>query len=242
MEMELHNIFDDFISGRMDADQQAEFEERLEKDAAFKKEYVRYICLIEGINKYERERLKRLITDDSKAIRRLNTRPARSLRITFAAAAVIFLLLIPGFVIYKNIRFPHRIYKQFYYDDPGLPVVMGSSRNAALDGAMIEYKDKNYSGALNNLESMLAVEPNSDTLNYYSGICYLQTKRPSDALSCFNKITNAASPYYYLSKYYSGLAYIKLRDYSEAQNVLSEVLKCGDCFIAAKAKALIDEL
>lgn len=240
--MELHQTFDDFITGKMDAKQQAEFEARLEQDESFRKEYMRHICLVEGINQYERERLKQFITGRSGHSKIRNNRPTRSLKILFAAAAVIFLLLIPSFVIYKNIRFPFRIYKQFYFEDPGLPVVMGNTAYAGMDEAMTAFKAKNYNGALLKLETLAASDQKNDTINYYSGICYLQTNQAAKAISCFDKIGSAASPYYYLSKYFTGLGYIKLRDYSKAQEVLTEVLKCGDCFVADKARKLIEEL
>ncbi|MEI6765100.1 MAG: tetratricopeptide repeat protein [Bacteroidota bacterium] len=242
MEMELHDIFDNFIGGKMDAAQHAEFEARLEGDEQFRKEYVRHICMVEGISQYERERLKLFLAGNKTDSNEKKGGPTRSLKILFAIAAVLFLLLIPSFVIYKNIRFPIRIYKQFYYDDPGLPVVMGTSKNHLLDEAMIEYKDKNYTVAQAKLENIASQTPATDTLNYYLGICYLQSNQSEKAISTFIQITNVASPYYYLSKYYTGLAYIKLRDYSQAQDALTEVLKCGDCFIASKAKALIKEL
>jgi tetratricopeptide (TPR) repeat protein len=219
----------------------------LETDSEFKKEFDNYSVLVEGINMYERERMKNILKSTFNAAegsaKHIDQHSRISMRrIYYAAAATLILLMIPGYFVYQNMTFNSRMYNEFYMKDPGVPVVMGSTNNSAFNNAMIEYKDANYKTALALFNQLRASDNYNDTLNFYSGLCYLETDYPEKAVDLFKKVTESETSYYYYpANYYLGLTYVRLDQISNATVPLKTVSGSSH-YLNAKAKELLQEL
>jgi FimV-like protein len=241
MEAETLQLFDDYAGNRLSTEKLKEFEMRLEADQEFKKEFDEYIQIVNGIKEFERERLKEIMKD--RKIRFINREPRNKIIYrAVAAAAIILILLVPAYIVYRTTTFTTRLTAEFYIKDPGLPVTMGASNNQLLGKAMIEYKDGNFQKSLDILNKLLVQNPANDTLNYYAGICNYELNNNTKAAEQFLRISSNESVFYFPSKYDLGLVYIKNRDFEKAKNVLNEVASGNSGTMKDKAEKLIGKL
>lgn len=217
MEQETLHIFDAYCRGLMAESDRLNFEARLVAEPLLKAELDEYIHIVNGVNEYERERLKSFIKDSKMRSLYAGGGWSSFMRVA-AAAAVILVLVIPGYIIFRTTTYPSRLVKEYTMNDPGLPVTMGAASNPMLDQAMIEFKDRQFDAALAKIQQLLAVSPDNDTLNYYAGLCYFETLKNKDAIQFFSKITDNTSTYYLQARYNEGLAYIR-DDNNEAAKV-----------------------
>ena len=247
MDITTLTLFDSYYKDILSAQERTAFEKRLETDSEFKKEFDNYSVLVDGISLYERERMKNILKStsnnaDDRAKHIDNHSRISMRRIYYAAAATLLLLMIPGYFVYQNMTFNKRMYNEFYVKDSGVPVVMGSANNSTFKNAMNEYKDANYKTALALLNQLRANDNYNDTLNFYSGICYLETDNAEKAVDLFKKVTESESGnYYYPANYYLGLTYVKLDQISNARAPLKTVSGSSH-YLNAKAKELLQEL
>jgi len=247
MDITTLTLFDSYYKDMLPAQERTEFEKRLETDSELKKEFDNYSVLVDGISMYERERIKNILKSSSTAAdgraKHIEQHSRISMRrIYYAAAATLLLLMIPGYFVYQNMTFNKRMYNEFYVKDSGVPVVMGSTNNSAFNSAMIEYKDANYKTALALFNQLRTNDNYNDTLNFYSGLCYLETDNPEKAADLFKKVTESESNYfYYPANYYLGLTYVRLDQISNAIGPLKTVSGSSH-YLNAKAKELLQEL
>jgi tetratricopeptide (TPR) repeat protein len=230
------DIFDEYTSGRLSGDALKDIEARLQADPDFNDEFERYKIAVEGISEFERERLRQLI----KSRKTIYFRPHYPARI-MVTAAIILLLLVPSYIIYRTTTFTGRIISEYHTDDPGLPVTMGSVSDTGLMKAMNEYKDDQFDKALPLLDELLKEKPLNDTLNYYAGLCFFEMDSTSKAIACYLKVVSERSPYYYRAKYNLGLAYVKNNDFDQAMSVFNVVAK-SDSDLKDKAAAILEAL
>ncbi len=241
MEQDTLHIFDAYSRGLMTEGEQKEFEARLTADPEFKAEFDEYIHIVNGVNAYERERLKTFIKDPK--VRSLYGGGGwSSMRRVAAAAAIILVIVVPGYLIFRSTTYPSRLVKEYVVSDPGLPVTMGASTNPLLDQAMIEYKDGQYEASLLKIKQLLVGNPNNDTLNYYAGLCYFDTNKNKEALESFAKVAAQSSQYYLQARYNEGLTYIREDNLTAARASLSVVASSEASPLQAKAKELLGRL
>jgi|WetSurMetagenome_2_1015567.scaffolds.fasta_scaffold35717_3 tetratricopeptide (TPR) repeat protein len=241
MEPETLHIFDAYTRGQLSETEQKNFENRLQSDAELKKEFEEYIHIVNGINEYEQERIKTLIKD-RKVYQMYNNRSWFSVKRVASIAAVVLILIIPGYIILRTTTLPSRLINEFYIEDPGLPVTMGASSHPLLEQAMLDYKDKQFEKSLLKINEMLMENPKNDTLNYYAGICYFELGQTDKAISCYEKLNQAESVYYFQAKYNLGLSYIQKRDYKNAITVLKEVVNGDTGPLKDKALELLNKI
>jgi FimV-like protein len=241
METETLQLFDSYARGTLAEAEKKNFEAKLVSDPEFKKEFEEYLHIVNGICEYEKEQIKAHMKDASH--RQLEAHSTwRSMRGVAAAAAVILILVIPGYVIFRMTTSTSRLAKEYYIEDPGLPVVMGASTHSLLDQAMIEYKDKEFNKALEKLNMLLGSKPGNDTLNYYAGLCSYEINQNDNAISFFSKVGDPASAFYFQAKYNLALALIKKGDQETACKALQEVANGAAGSLKDKASELLNKL
>ena len=227
MEHERLHKFDAYLRGEMDAAGAAEFQEQLRTDEALRTEFEEYLAIVTGVRQMAAQELKERMgawrnEQDRKAGGRV-----RWLRVGMAVAAVVALLLVPSFFIYRNLTSHQRLFQDYYISDPGLPVVMGNSTPVGFAAAMTDYKDGKYSEALRGFAAWAGEYGSSDTLLYYSGLCMLLTGDDAGAVSSLGGIGSRESAFYIPSRYYIGLALIRMKDERNAKSYLKEVADSG---------------
>lgn len=104
-------------------------------------------------------------------------------------------------------------------------IATGTTPNTA-HFAMEKYEKKNYSGAIEEFEKILAKDPDNYNALFYSSVSYLSTGQTDKAITNLNKILEKKDGEFYdAAQWYLSLAYIKKKDSLNARKVLMEVQK-----------------
>jgi FimV-like protein len=241
MEIETLLLFDDYVRGTLEGSVRKDLEARLRSDKDLKREFDNYVNIVIGINEFERERLKKVMKDPKVVFMHKNSSRKWILGLA-GAAAILLVLLIPGYIIYRTTTYPSRLANEYYIKDAGLAVTMGAGVNPLLDQAMIEYKDSNFDQSLKKLGQLLASTPLNDTLNYYAGVCCYEMNDLPKAIEYFQKLISKESPYYFQAKYDLSLAFIKSKDLENARKALKEVSAGEAGPLKEKAGQLLEKL
>jgi len=214
-------LFDKYIKEKLSVDESTEFERRLETDKLFYEEFTSFAAMVEGINEYERERLKYQIKNHSRMVK------FKPIKYYLSVAAILLVLLIPSYFIYYNRFLPENIYKKYRIDQKELVNEIGATANANLKEAITDYLGANYNSSLKKLDKLELNNIHNDTVNYFIGACYLELNEHDKALIYFSKLSNSTTNYFAVAKYNMALIYIKQNNYIEAKNELSAIPKHG---------------
>ncbi len=80
-----------------------------------------------------------------------------------------------------------RLYAQYEYKDPGIPITMSTSNQYELYDALTYYSEDNYKSCLEKLNTL----PNkNDTVSYFSGLCKLNLNYTTDAELELKRVAN----------------------------------------------------
>ncbi len=116
-----------------------------------------------------------------------------------------------------------KLFAAYFQPEPGLISAMGTSDNYLFDRAMVDYKVGDYDAALKTWGSLLASNPESDTLNYFIGSAWLMKEKEETAIAHFKKvIANESSSFRNDALWYTGLALLKSNRKSEALIFIEE--------------------
>ena len=214
---------DRFANGKMPAQEAADFRIRLATDHALKAEFELYKSLTSGIKTFHRKRLlKQMGRFEDKfqqsAIPFYQKTSVRQLSI----AASMVVLLGAGVFLWNNQRKKGN-WQDAFIDDPGLPVLM-SSRKDAYNQAMNFYRQGSYQEALNALPAKT-----SDTANYYRGIFWLKLQKPETAFRYLSPVSKqSTSAFKQKAEYYSAMALWQNGRKTEAKTAFEAIAKNQD--------------
>ncbi len=148
-------------------------------------------------------------------------------------------LLILGIGSYIKLQTNTTNYYKTYVDtDPGLPVFMSINTNK-LDKWMLEYKEKNYSKALQTGLNLLNENPNNDTICYYLGVIYLELNHPQKANKIFSKFSSKESIFSEKAHWLSAICWMSL-DKEKAKKEMANIQN-ENGFYSVKAKEILTE-
>jgi tetratricopeptide (TPR) repeat protein len=214
--MNNEDLTDDYLKGRLTAEEALAFEMRVAEDAALKRRVAMRRLIIEGIHVgYANELKERLRAFDS----RLDIKQRFPLNWKMAAS-VVFLLL-AGALSYTLFLQPKP--GDFDFDEPGLPVTLSHSKQLAFNNAMSRFKLGDFQNAGTAFAALLAQQAANDTLLYYSALCDFRTDKTAEALEKFEQI-GPESEFYEKALYRLALIYWKNKKTREAKALLKEVM------------------
>ena len=90
--------------------------------------------------------------------------------------------------------------------------------------AIVEFDDKHYESALENLRKALEVEPDHIQALYYTGVVYMALRQPAQAIPFLEKARTRA-PSDVVIAFQLGLAYFAQEQYDRAEPLLAEALR-----------------
>src|SRR3990172_1692082 len=90
--------------------------------------------------------------------------------------------------------------------------------------AILDFEDKQYAAALDNLRQALAFEPDNIDALYYSGVVHMAQDRPAEARP-FLERARAQAPTNLPVAFQLGLVYFAQQLYDRAQPLLEEVFR-----------------
>lgn len=209
-------LIDHYLKGRLSAEQNAQFEERMQQDNLLKKQVALRKLIIEGINEAYTEELKeKLIAHDIKLAEK--NRFSLNWRI---AAAVAFLALF-GIVTYTTLFKAEP--DDFDIYEPGLPNAMGHSNQVQFNKAMNKFKAGDFKSAGIDFDILLTQNKSNDTILYFSALCDLRIKNTDMAANKFERI-KSESEFYDKALYRLAIAHWSKGRNKDAKILLEEVI------------------
>jgi hypothetical protein len=237
MDIEKITLFDNYIKEQLTEEEKVEFDKKLESDNAFAKEFTVYVNLVEGVNQYEREKLKHQMKNSGKHVK------YKLIRVYLSVAAILLILLIPAYFVYYSNVLPNSLYKNYRISEKDLGFELGASANTELRDAIDEYLNGNVNVSLKKLNDIELKNTQNDTVNYYIGACYLELNEHKKALLYFSKLSNSTTNYFAVAKYNMALIYIKQNNFMDARSELNAIPKKGvENTIGKKANLLMQEI
>ncbi|SHN33910.1 hypothetical protein SAMN04488057_12215 [Cyclobacterium lianum] len=206
-----------YLLNSMGKAEQIAFERELEKDKDLTKKVGAVKTMLHGIEEIAfREELNDLHQEWVRKQGRQKKPPGIWLRYGIAASV----LLIGGFFcwwLWVRPDFNEQVFEAFYEADPGLITAMGSTAAYDFDRAMVDYKTGNYEAAIRRWESLQDDKPGNDTLNYFLGAAYLETKNLSFSRHHLQEVAESDGSGFRSEAYwYLALLDVLERDYENA--------------------------
>ena len=128
--------------------------------------------------------------------------------ISIAASIVV---LVGSFWLFNRTTSNEALFNKYYIEDRGLETNMSKTNNYAFNDAMVDYKQKKYTKAINKWSELLKTKPENDTLNYFLGVAHLANKNEGEAVKFLKATTKTTNSVFLKDTYfYLGLSYLKL--------------------------------
>lgn len=180
-----------------------------------------------------REQLKVLLPQASKA----RTSTLRVLRPYLAVAASVLVLVIA----YLGFRGGEstRLYEQYTYVDPGVPVLMSQSDAYLLYNALTYYNEENYAVAVEELTKIKDQFADNDTLSYFLAASLLYENRPAEASLLFEEVSSeSTSGFSERADWMRVLCALKEKDKETGEQLLTKILSNPNHEFHQQAEAL----
>lgn len=184
---------ENYFNDQLNEDEKISFEKEIESSATLQQEVQDYTLLISGIKTASiRNKLKNFANDDE-----INTRKSPKLfklNIQVLSIAASIALLV-GFFFALNIKNgtnSKNSFEEFYYIDPGQPVVMGEVDDIMYSEAMNDYKSQNYEKAKYIFEQKCN-ESDDEEACYYFAQCLLNLGELKAASIKFKQLIEVSS-------------------------------------------------
>jgi len=210
---EVFERIDAFLSNRMNAAEKAE----MERDMAADSDLYSEVKLQKELKRaVELGALKEVLhsIDDQNRQRTSTPSDAQPRRYWWAMAASFVALVGMGIWILGKPEAKHeRIFAEYAYTDPGLPVPMSTTDQYAFYDAMVDYKNELYPRAIDKWKELLSTKPANDTLLFYIASSYFNEGHFNSAISYFEKVADhPESVFRARSQFYLALAWLQTKD------------------------------
>lgn len=198
-----------YLSNSMDAEERFEFDKILIGNDQLREQVDEQQILFQAV---EEQSLREKLNEFHKGIEVENTK-VKSIRPykKYAIAASIALLLGLGYWLTMGQKSAHeKLYAAYFAPDPGLITPMSATSDYEFYRGMVDYKQGEYELAINRWDSLIKLNPENDTLNFFMGVSYLALEDPSQALPYLKKVSDSSQSIFNPEVfYYLGLAELK---------------------------------
>ncbi|HRH37038.1 MAG TPA: hypothetical protein PK760_01760 [Flavobacteriales bacterium] len=109
------------------------------------------------------------------------------------------------------------LFAEYYHADPGLPVAMSATNDAAFADAMVSYKEGHFEQAHAAWFKLFSQDPTNDTLRYYIASADLAQGDARGAIPMLESIAQEPnSTFHAKAQWFLLLAYVKVDDQGKA--------------------------
>jgi tetratricopeptide (TPR) repeat protein len=244
MDEKLFETMENYVNGRMSAEEQQSFEREMSENPELREELALHRKLVSSIETESvRQMLEQIHTEHFAEETPVVTMRSRSRSFPLAIAASVALLILAGWWVYSwQSSQPEALYAAYFSPDEGLPTTLGYEEDAQFAEGMVSYKLGEYAEALDYWQPLLTADPANDTLNYYTALAFLANEQPELALSYLGRVVeNETSAFATDARWYLALAYLKQDMESEAQPLL-QALAAGDSPYQQESREILDKL
>lgn len=214
---EINDKIDDYILGRLPAEEREAFDMLIRQNPDLKKEVDHLKLIRKGITQHQRQVLKKHLQQMEPA--------ASGFKWWYAAAALIPLIALCIWYFYPASG--ESVYYAYYTTYPNYEAGIsrnetGSSDNRAL--AFQLYEKGQFKAAIQQLQTIIDENPEDSPALFYLGLSYLETDSPEKAIPHLKALAEkTSSDYQEAALWYYALAHLKLDNKSEAVNAFSQL-------------------
>ena len=198
-----------YLTNEMDSEERFEFDKILIGNDQLREQVEEQRILFQAI---EEGSLREKLNEFHKELEAENTK-VKSIRPykQYAIAASIALLIGLGYWLTMGQKSAHeKLYAAYFAPDPGLITPMSATSDYEFYRGMVDYKQGEYELAINRWDSLIKLNPENDTLNFFMGVSYLALEDPSQALPYLKKVSDSSQSIFNPEVfYYLGLAELK---------------------------------
>lgn len=127
-----------------------------------------------------------------------------------AAASILLIALLTVWWLTGRENKYAKLYAAYYKPDPGLMTAMGFSEDYAFEKGMVDYKEGNYTKAIETWSALKPTQSKKDTLDYFLGVASMAINKKEKAKEWLSQITsNSNKPFYKDACWYLGLTLLK---------------------------------
>ncbi len=220
---ERFDLIDRYFENALSPKERLEFNDLLQNNEEFRKEFLFHKDLKEAITRHQNEELKETL---GKFETNLNKNSRFSVvPVKWLAAASLAVLLSLGSWMVKNHVFPSNetIFETYYepYPNTVFPIVRGSELHTIEYRAFLAYEAGEYHKAINLFNSV--ENPNEKHIEFYRGLCLLSVGKTEDAIRTLIPLTEPDQGTLQnmdcrqKATWYLGLAYLKQGKEEEAR-------------------------
>lgn len=159
-------------------------------------------------------------------------------------SATIMLFIVAGVLLLLFTRFDHsKSAIQYHSEKEDFSRILPPSLMQEVASASTSYaSEPDYGQYLPKLYQLLITHPQSDSLHYYIGICYLQQEKSVNAIRSFRKVLRERdSKLYPKAEYHLGLAYWQVENMDEAQRIFAAISRKSNHPHREKAASILKE-
>lgn len=211
---ETQELIDAYLLGNLDAEQLADFKERMDIYPDFRVEVENQKMLMRSV---EEHGLKNSLDDFHNEI--VEEPEKKGLSRGWLALAASFLILfgVSTWAILTNGNSSEKVFAANFKPDPGLPTTMGTASDYEFYYGMVSYKRKEYGDAILRWEPLYAANPKNDTIVYFLGVANLANGNARQAEKYLLLAQEKTESVFYKDiEYYLALSFLKENKIEEA--------------------------
>jgi len=243
------DLIEKYFENSLTPKEQLIFNDLLQNDKTFKKEFIFEKDLKKVIAINQKENLKSTLQNFESKIE--NKSKIFFLPKKWLVAASIILLVGIGFWFVKNSYFPsdEKLYTQNFelYRNIIQPIVRGENTNTIEYKAFVAYENKECHKAINLFNSSINSE--ADYIRFYKAMCYLSLNKTSNAINLLLPIATSETKndsnknFKEIANWYLGLAYLKNNEKNKAISQFSLIANHPDkSYKKEEASKILDYL
>ena len=232
MEEEYHNfeLIEAYVEGRMTAEEQVEFETRLQLDERLLDEYEVYKKLRASFLDIHADRLKerfKRLDEELDRTERVGRGASPGMLFLLKVAAAISVFSIAAWIVISLKDGRNSDLATYIPVEEGLPVLMSPvEQEKPFADAMTQFKLENYKSSRLLFKELLTINPDNDTLSYYAGYSSLKLKDYDQAANCFRDvISKSYSVYHKKAQFCLALSYWGKGDQQNMQEIIVAIFQ-----------------
>ncbi len=223
------DLIEKYFENSLNPKEQISFNEKLQNDKEFKKEFLFQKDLKKAISLDQREKLKLDLQQFEKEYQEKSKGNTSFTK--WLIAASITLLLGFGIWFIKDSYFPsnEQLYAQNFepYRNIVQPIVRGESPKTIKHSAFVAYENNDYHKAINLFNSVS--NPNESSIQFYKAMCLLSLNKANDAIQVLLPIAvnetkdSTSENFTEMANWYLALAYLKTGNTKKALSQFSVI-------------------
>ena len=223
---ELLETIERYLNGTMDESEHNIFSERMEADPQLQQQVEDVRTMLVGIEQAvltgKMEDFHAEIPTEEHAEKVIPLTSKKRNRFAYIGIAASIIAVIGLFWIFTQKSETEQLFAEYFVADPGLPTNMGDIENFEFYDAMVDYKQGDYSEAIDKWSNQLTFKKENDTLHYFLGVAQLASGNETGAIEHLKTVTDEATSVFTKEAwYYLGLAYLKSEDLENAKESLA---------------------